>query len=122
MTVIYEETVTAPIPEIAVRPADEISQVLARAADLCAAGSWNQENYCDHLDSRCAVGWIMAAAGVDDNDAWKVEDYCDRVLDALGVPSSAMSLEAWNDNPGTTKEMVVAALRTAALLPPTEEQ
>lgn len=101
---------------------ERIDLTLGRAADLIEEHGWLQGQMGDVGRGFCLLGAVYE--GVDyamyshDPGSYGliVEGALRRVRRVVGN-----KMVGWNDSPGRTREEVVAALRTAASLPPVED-
>lgn len=100
-------------PEVEVTAAD----VLNRAADLLGEWGWCK-GAARHEDSFCLLGAIAFAANgyPPRSSAITDADCTDLYVTAKEIlrPFTGGELGIWNDEPGRTKEQVVAKLREAA--------
>lgn len=78
-------------------------QALLDLADVIEANPWCQGTMDDEHGGRCLMGW-----------SFRVPSSI-RPLDLLSIYLGGVNLVVWNDEPGRSKEEVVATLRAAAL-------
>jgi len=98
--------------------APEQDKVLLDAADIIERRGWHRGSYESGYGAVCALGAINIAAngaalkfGPSSNDAVV------RMTHYLVQTGYEDGVHSWNDQPGRTKEEVVAALRAAAASP-----
>ncbi len=83
--------------------ADPISRTLRRAADMIERQGWCQGQWADKHGRVC----IMGALGDTESDPAAFCAACHRLSTHLG-----QRLSMWNDEPGRTKDEVLAMLRS----------
>lgn len=89
---------------------DEVGRVLLAAADYIEAHGWCQGRVEDDAGNVCAIGGIDKAC----NGYWIRANTRERFRSYLGRGL----ISNWNNAPGRTKEEVVHALRSAAMVRP----
>jgi hypothetical protein len=94
----------------------DLKAVLAKAADLIEQHGWIQGDYGNPDTGFCAAGAIWwAIAGRKRDISLETSPHNGSFVAALDMlPYGVGGAASWNDNPRTTKEDVIQALRKAA--------
>lgn len=99
----------SPVGYVETKIVDADGEVLRRAADIIERRGWCQNDYQDGA-AVCILGALrLAITGNTDNHSDRVHNPAERLAKNLG-----QAPWVWNDEPGRTKEEVIAALRSAA--------
>lgn len=92
------------------KPLSTSAFTLLRAADILEKEGWHQGSY--GTGPHCAVGALSKAMGRE----WPSNSEAVTLLRRyVGGPPN-WSMIQWNDQPGQTKENVIATMRAAAML------
>ena len=100
----FVETEKRPQGEPTTREMDEASKLLLRAADYVEQYGWHQGDSGSTSQGICVVHAMVMAGGCMDHPGYR------RLYQHIGKAPSI-----WNDEPGRTKEEVIAKLRSVAL-------
>lgn len=94
---------------------DDASRLLLRAADIIESHGWCQNSYTSAGGKLCLLGAVKVARGLTPEDAEDTEALVERACERVYVSLGLRRVHIWNDEPGRTKEEVIAKLRSVAL-------
>ena len=89
---------------------DGAAKILLDAADHIERHGWCQNVYTNGLGDVCIMGTLLQVVQWPDYLEGRAKEVFPRLKKYLGVTR----VDDWNDEPGRTKEQVVAALRGGA--------